>query len=282
MSVKQLKSVDISSYTIIATGISVLASVILAIIMVVGIGVLVPNSFAIIGYLIPTIIFGAMICSIFIYFSESYLYNILTVKLKGISFDIDDEGCIKSISTTQTAVVVAIISLILSIVVYLALSFLLPIILSSVIQTLMFTGQSAVAYSLYQILIVASNPVTIAIGIIGFFIINFVFTLLGTYIYNILGSSERGVKVTLSKVDNLTILESIDSVSLGVASGTIALILNIIVGVIMIISGYEVFNALTTILGGFAGVFIGTILLAIFYNLLAPRLGKLKIELIDI
>lgn len=281
MSVKQLKSVDISSYTIIATGISVLASVILAIIMVVGIGVLVPNSFAVIGYLIPTIIFGAMICSIFIYFSESYLYNILTMKLKGISFDIDD-GCIKSISTTQTAIVVAIISLILSIVVYLALSFLLPIMLSSVIQTLMFTGQSAVAYSLYQILIVTSNPVTIAIGIIGFFIINFVFTLLGSYIYNILGSSERGVKVTLSKEDNLTILESIDSVSLGVASGTIALILNIIVGVIMIISGYEVFNALTTILGGFAGVFIGTILLAIFYNLLAPRLGKLKIELIDI
>jgi len=47
----------------------------------------------------------------------------------------------------------------------------------------------------------------------------------------------------------------------------------------MIISGSQIFTALSNIMGGFVGGFIAAILIAVFYNFLAPKLGKLKVEL---
>jgi len=278
MSVKELKSIDISSYTIISTGITALISLLISIIIVGTVGLIVPNSFSVMLFMIPTIVFSGIICSIFFGFSEAYLYNVLSKKLGCIKLDIDGEY-IKKISAKETALISGTIMLIVLLVVYLAVAFFIPLFLSSLITVLMYAAQTAVAGLVYQAMIMVSNTTTIVLGIIGSVIIGTVFILLATYIYNILASSDRGITVKLEKVGEFTQLESIDPLNFGIAIAAISLILNIIVGLIMIISGSQIFTALSNIMGGFVGGFIAAILIAVFYNFLAPKLGKLKVEL---
>ena len=70
MAEKKLTSIDIESYTVISTGINVLLSIIMSIIIVGLFAVAVPNSIGVMAYLIPTIIFGTMISNIFLAFTE--------------------------------------------------------------------------------------------------------------------------------------------------------------------------------------------------------------------
>ncbi len=275
---KKLTSVDIESYTIISTGINVLISIIISIIVVGLFAIAVPNSFGVMVYLIPTIIFGTMISNIFLRFTEGYLYNILASKFGFIKFDIEEEY-IKKISTRETALIVGCISLIIILLVYLAFSLIIPLFISSLMTILMYGSQTNLVAALYQIMFLISNPTYIAIGILGSIIIVTVFTLLATYIYNILADSERGILVKLTTDDKFTQLESITPLNFAIAIGAICLILNIILGIILIISGVPIFNALVDILMSFVIGFISSYILAVFYNFLSPKLGKLKVEL---
>lgn len=278
MAEKKLTSIDIESYTVISTGINVLLSIIMSIIIVGLFAVAVPNSIGVMAYLIPTIIFGTMISNIFLAFTEGYLYNILSSKFGFIKVDIEGDY-IKKISTKETALIVGCISLIMILIIYLAFSLIIPLFISSLMTILMYGSQTAVAGLLYQLMFLISNPTYIAIGIIGSIVIVTVFTLLATYIYNILANSERGILVKLTTEGKFTQLESITPLSFAIAIGAICLILNIVVGIIMVLSGVPIFNALTSILMSFVTGFISSYILAIFYNFLAPRLGKLKVEL---
>ena len=275
---KKLTSVDIESYTIISTGINVLISIIISIIVVGLFAIAVPNSFGVMVYLIPTIIFGTMISNIFLRFTEGYLYNILASKFGFIKFDIEEEY-IKKISTRETALIVGCISLIIILLVYLAFSLIIPLFISSLMTILMYGSQTNLVAALYQIMFLISNPTYIAIGILGSIIIVTVFTLLATYIYNILADSERGILVKLTTDDKFTQLESITPLNFAIAIGAICLILNIILGIILIISSVPIFNALVDILLSFVIGFISSYILAVFYNFLSPKLGKLKVEL---
>ena len=278
MAEKKLTSIDIESYTVISTGINVLLSIIMSIIIVGLFAVAVPNSIGVMAYLIPTIIFGTMISNIFLAFTEGYLYNILSSKFGFIKLDIDEEY-IKKISTKETALIVGCISLIIILIIYLAFSLIIPLFLSSLMTILMYGSQTNLAAALYQIMFLISNPMFIAVGILGSVIIVTVFTLLATYIYNILASSERGILVKLTTEDKFTQLESITPFNFAIAIGAICLILNIILGIILMISGVPIFNALVDILMSFVTGFISSYIIAVFYNFLAPKLGKLKVEL---
>lgn len=278
MAEKKLTSIDIESYTVISTGINVLLSIIMSIIIVGLFAVAVPNSIGVMAYLIPTIIFGTMISNIFLAFTEGYLYNILSSKFGFIKLDIDEEY-IKKISTRETALIVGCISLIITLIIYLAFSLIIPLFLSSLMTILMYGSQTNLAAALYQIMFLISNPLFIAMGILGSVIIVTVFTLLATYIYNILASSERGILVKLTTEDKFTQLESITPFNFAIAIGAICLILNIILGIILVISGVPIFNALVDILMSFVTGFISSYIIAVFYNFLAPKLGKLKVEL---
>ena len=57
--------------------------------------------------------------------------------------------------------------------------------------------------------------------------------------------------------------------------------LSIITGIISLISGANFANFIGEVLGGFVGGVIEFYLFALFYNFLAPYLGKIKLELID-
>ena len=278
MAIKELKSIDLSSYTIISTGVATLISIVIAIIIVGLFAVSVPNSFGVMIYIFPTIVFGTMISNIFVNFSTGYLYNVLSKRFGFINFDIEEDS-IKSISAKETGLLVGFITLIMILVMYLATSLILPLILSSFMTLLMYSAQTGIATVMYQTMMLISNPMTIAVGILGSVIIVSVFTLLGVYIYNILASSNREILVKLSEKNNLTQLDSITPLNFAIAIGAISLILNIIIAAILVISSVPIFNALVDVLIGFVCAFIAAMLIALSYNFLAPKLGKLKVEL---
>lgn len=276
--IKTLKSIDITSYTTITTGIGVLFSILLSILLIIGIGIVSSESIGIVAYIIPTIIVGTLMCSIYHRFMEGYLYNLLTKKLNPITFELKDGKEITKISTVPTALIVGIISTIFTILLMAIGMFVIPLILSAIIQILMFSELTVIAYLLYQVSMILMQPSIIAMIIIGSFIVTFVFTLIATYIYNFIGSKGRGVIIDLS---NNTTLNSIEPVSLIIALTAVSLIFNIILAIITLISGGDATQALGNIIGGLISGVVGGGLIAIFYNFLAPKLGELKVELID-
>lgn len=279
--IKELKSIELSSYTTMVTGITVLFSIITAILISIGIAALMPSGSGVIIYLIATIIVGVFMYTIYNSFSQGLFYNLLAKKLKTIAVIIEDGKEIAKISTTETATMIALISTIQFILLYLVSVLVLPLLFTSVIQTLMFTGQATLAYGIYQLLAILSQPTTILMLIFGTFIITFVFVLIGAYIYNILAKKGRGVILNLGSEGGLTAIESIEPLKLAIAFAIICGILSLIVGIISIISGGSIANLIGNVLGGFVGGFIEFYLIAIFYNFLAPKIGKIKLELID-
>ena len=263
------------------TGITVLFSIITAILISIGIAALMPSGSGVIIYLIATIIVGVFMYTIYNSFSQGLFYNLLAKKLKTIAVIIEDGKEIAKISTTETATMIALISTIQFILLYLVSVLVLPLLFTSVIQTLMFTGQATLAYGIYQLLAILSQPTTILMLIFGTFIITFVFVLIGAYIYNILAKKGRGVILNLGNEGGLTAIESIEPLKLAIAFAIICGILSLIVGIISVISGGSIANLIGNVLGGFVGGFIEFYLIAIFYNFLAPKIGKIKLELID-
>ena len=280
-SIKEIKSIELASYTVITTSIGIVFSIIAAIALMIPISMSSPEGINIAIYILPTIVVGTLIYETYRNFFEGFIFNALSKRLKKIRFVLNDESEIVQVSTTEPAIITSIILTIEIILLYLVLVMLLPILVTSFIQTLMFTGQQVLAYNLYQFLMILSQPTTILMIIFGTFIITFVFTLLATYIYNILAKSGRGIVVELSDENNLTVLESINTLKFAIAFAVVSGVLNIILAIIMIISGGQPTAALGNIIGGFISGFVLGALISIFYNVLSPKLGKLKLELID-
>ena len=278
--IKEIKSIELASFTTTLTAVSVIFSAIIAIILGIAVAALVPSGGSVAIYLIPTIIVGTFMYGIYNIFCEGLLYNLLSKKMKTIAIQIKDNE-ISKISTTETAIMFSIIVTIQAILVYLVSVLVLPLFLSTVMQTLMFSGQQTIAYSIYQVLVLISQPATVALTIFGTFIITFVFTLIGCYIYNFLASSGRGVIVNLSKEDKFTSIDSIDSLRLALAGGVVYGVLSLISAIINIVSGADIMGAVTSFFAGLIIGFVGGLLFAVFYNFISKKVGKIKLELID-
>ncbi|MBR3141444.1 MAG: hypothetical protein IKF11_11400 [Methanobrevibacter sp.] len=278
---KELKSIELSSFTTILTGIEIIFAIIFSIIISIAIIAFVPEGVSLAIYMIPTIIVSTLMYGTYKNFFEGFLYNTLSKKLKTINIVIKDGKEIAEISTTETAIMCSIIITIEFILLYLVSVFIMPIFLTSIMQTLAMTGQMAVAFTIYQFLSIISQPTTILILIFGIFIISFVFILLGAFIYNIFANTGRGAVVKLSSENNMTVIESIEPLKLAIVSTVVIGILNVIFNIIMLITGYAPITVVESIVSGFIGAFICGFLIAAFYNFLSPMLGKLKLELID-
>ena len=151
-------------------------------------------------------------------FCEGLLYNLLAKRFKTIFIEIKDDKEIVKISTTETAMMLSIIATIEAILFYLVSVLILPLFLSTMMQTLMYSGQQILAYQVYKLLLVISQPATIAILIFGTLIITFVFVLLGTLIYNYLSGRGRGIVLNLVKENDYTAIESVDGLKLAKGS----------------------------------------------------------------
>ena len=279
--IKEIKSIELGSYTTTMTGITVLFSIIAAIVFTIIIAASVPNGINMVIYLIPTIIVGAFMIGIYNNFCQGLLYNILSKSIRTVDIAIKDDNEIVKISTNETAIIVSLILTIQAFLLYCVSMFILPLLLNSMVQTLVLTGQQALALSIYQLMVALNNPTTILIGIFSTFIISFVFVLLGTYVYNYIAGKGRGIVLNLSEENGLTAIDSIDALKFGIVFAIISLVLNIILAIILLLSGGSAVNAIGNIIGGFVSGFIEFYLMALFYNVLAPRIGKIKLELID-
>jgi hypothetical protein len=281
VSVKELKSVDLSSFTIVTTAIGVLFSIISSILIVIMMGVTTPSAIGASIYIISTVIVGTLMYTIYNSFCQGFLYNTLAKKINPIKLAFDGNKIIK-VTTTETAIAIAMIETVMVILLYLASVVLMPLMINAAVQTLMYSGQQVLAYGLYQFMLLISQPATIAMIIFGTFIITFVFVLLGCYIYNILAGRGRCVEVELSQENNMTVIESIDYLKFAIVFAIINGILSIISAIVMIVSGGQPVNAILNIVLSFVIGFVSGALTAIFYNFIAPKLEKLKLELIDL
>lgn len=282
VSVKELRSIELSSYTIIATAIAVLFSIISSIIMTIAIGITSPNALGVSIYLISTLVVGTLMYTTYNTFCQGFLYNTLGKKLNIIQIAFKDEKEIIKISPATTAIIVSMILTIQMILLYLASVFIFPLLINAVIQTLMLSGQQILAYGLYQFMLVLSQPIVIAMIIFGTFIISFVFILLGCYIYNILANSGRGIIVNLSKENGYTAIDSVNVKRFSIVFGIIGGILSLLSLVISMGGSGNITALIINIIIGFIVAFASGALTAIFYNFIAPKLGKLKLELIDL
>ena len=278
VSVKELQEIDLSSYTIIFTGIAVVFSIIFALALTILIGIFTPGDIGIAIYLIPSIVVGTFMIGIYRYFSESFFYNLLSKKLKNIKIALDG-GEIVKISPTEAATILATIATIQAVLIYLSSVLIVPLMINSMIQTLVISGQQVIAMQLYQLLLIINQPMTIIMFIFGTFVIVFVSVLIGAYIYNILASKGRGVVLELSEEKGMTVIDSIDVMKFGIAVAIIGGILNLIFGIVMLISGGSAMSFISNVISGFVGGFVVALFIALFYNILAPILGKLKIKL---
>ena len=281
VNVKELKSIDLSSYTIITTAIAVLFSIISSIVLVIAMGIVSPNGIGVSIYLISTIIVGTLMYTTYNAFCQGFLYNLLAKKFNVIQIALKDEKEIVKVTPATTAIIISMILTIQVILLYLVSVFIFPLLINAIIQTLMFSGQQTIAYILYQFLLIISQPTVIAMIIFGTFIISFVFILLGCYIYNILASTGKGVIVNLSKENNFTAIDSVDVKKFTIVFGIVGGVLNLIIVLISIVSGGNLTSGISSVFIGFITAFVNAALIAIFYNFLAPKLGKLKLELID-
>ena len=279
--IKEIHSIELTSFTTVLTTILVIFSIIATLILSVAIIAVIPTGGNLVIYLIPTIIVGTFMFGIYNTFSEGLIYNLLSSKLKRIAIKLNGNE-VRRISTSETAIMISIITTIEFILLYLVSVFTLPMLLTSVMETLIYTGQQGIAYSLYQIFVMISSPTTIALFIFGTFIITFIFTLLGTYIYNFIASKGRGIILNLSKENNLTLIDSIDTLRLAVVCGITNGVLSLISAIINIISGTNVMTGVTSIFASLIIGFIGGYLLAFIYNLITPKIGKIKLELLDL
>ncbi len=279
MSMKELTSIDVTSFTVISTGVATLIALLLAIILDVVILLSVPNSASILIFFTTTIVFGTLVCNIFLSFSEGYLYNVFSKKLKCISLDIDESGYIKKISPAGTALISGAITFSILVIVYFAFVLIIPSLLSTIASIFYYTGNQAMFSLFYTLIIMVSNPLTVLIGIIAITIIVLLLALIATYIYNILANSDRGIIVNISKEEKYFAVDKIEYGNFAISIATIMLVINIIIGIMSIITGSQIFSTLISILIGFVVSLIEALIIAAFYNYLAPKIGKFRFEL---
>lgn len=278
---KTLKSIDVASATIIGTGVQVLFSIILAIILLIIVGIVSSSSFVAFLSIASTIIFGTIAFRIFSYFTQSSIYNWLAKRINPISFSIEDDGTISKIATTPTAINLAIICTIFSIIIYLMTVFVVPLILSTIVQVMMLAGQIQVATALYSVAMLYTSPAMVIGYILGIFIMTCIYTLISASIYNLLAAKGYGAKVKLNEEDKITSLESIDVKSTALIYGVISLIIGLVTGIITAVISGSYLNIVAYTVSGLIGGIIVMALIAIFYNFLSEKLGKLKIELVN-
>lgn len=277
---KNITSLELSSLTTIGMGINVLISIIVAIVAFVAILIVGGTSGLATGLLlIPMIVFATILYSILHFFGRGYLYNLLVTKLNCIDFDIDD-GEITRINPLSTSLVYGIICLICFVIVYTVAYLIVPGFASSVLQTLMSTGQMQLALIVYNLLVLMLSPQFFIICVFLSFILPFIFLCLALYVYNAISPKIGGIKVELKDDGNYTILEHVNPKSVAVIVSICALVISIIVSIVMIIFNQRmVVSGIYNIIGTFVIVFIQMFLMSYFYNYLAPKMGKLKLVL---
>jgi len=279
---KNLKSIDLVSTTIIGTSINVVWSIIFTILLIIAlflVSVMFDTGFPIIGLVIIGlgIIFGTVVFGISEYFGVTFLYNFFAKRMKNVKINIKDMNRITEISVSSLALIVAVLSLVVSIIIY-PLIFLVLSFIPLIIQLLQIISLQGLSWLVYP----ASFAFT-PLFIIYAFVIGFVLTAVGAFIFNKISPMIDGLKVSLSSEGNLTKIDSIDPKSAGIISGVISLVFGLLYGLLFsFVSGNLPANLILIVglgIGSLVGGFICGALNSILYNTLAKKFGPVKLEL---
>ena len=284
MAYYNIKSVDPTTTTINCAAISTILAVIVSIIALIYIGVVGGTStLAQFGIIICSFIFGTIIVSVYHFFAKTILYNFLSKKLGTVQIDLFENKEIKNVSVKTTSIVLSVINTILFIIYILIAVFFLQVLFNIIYSLIvMFTGNMILAYVAYQIVMLLTDPLFVLGFIFAYLIFSLIKYLISTYLYNGLTGKIYGVLLKLRKEDDMTVIDSINPVNTGLIFGVIQLILGIIMGIISLITAFNLVNFVIIVVSSFIGAFVLVTIVCFLYNKLSSRLGKIKVELTEV
>ena len=305
--VKEIKHIRAAPFTLMNASIEAIFAFIAAIIFVIAFGLVaafIPQLNTLGGILaligIAVIILAPLtsfFLNIMISFFLALLYNLLAPRVGGIKLGLEASD-VKSIPMVPLSLIMACISAIIAFIVglYLALAF-TPIF--SIISTATPVIANAVANATN-----ATNmtlPTGAAIGAAGWifalfsiivipimvFILSFIGFALFAIFYNVLAPRIGAAKLDFASVSgNVFELTNIPVIPAALIMGVVFAVFGLIRGLINLITLSMAGNAvggvvslITSIIGYFVMYFIIVLLIAIFYNMLQPRIGGIKLEL---
>ncbi|KZX14130.1 hypothetical protein [Methanobrevibacter curvatus] len=275
---KELKSIDLSSFTIMSTTIHVILGFILGIVAMVYSAII--GQFSIGSVIYPFLLaFSTVLICVTVTFLGTFLFNILSKKFT-VGFNLED-GKIRDITPLPLAINLTIITAIFLILLY-------PIILLVLGVLSPLTAFLQFIPTLYVVFMIASfiaNPIILLSTVI----IVFIATFLGSFFYNQIALKINPIELDLNTVHgNRTQIDLVYPLKLALISGIVSAILSFIATIIgSIISGGNLPQALTSLIAsaifGFLAVFIIFLISAFLYNFIVKKSNifepvKVKLE----
>ena len=305
--VKEIKSIKLASFTLMSSSIHAILAFIAAIITLIAFGT--------IAALVPSAsVFGSVITStgaallviypiaaFFIYLAISFfsilLYNGLAPRLGGVKLELEGNE-VTNIPVVSFALILAAIEAIWAFIigvflaaavapVITALSSSIPVVSQAIANATnatnatIPTGQAVAAGGVFlAIILIIGLPI---IAFIGGFIVNALAAIFYNYIATKVSKIQLNFDAVAGTLKNLT---SIPVVPTSLAVAIVFTIFGLIRGLGDLVSLSANGNVaggvgalIASIVGYFIMYFIGTALITIFYNALAPRIGAVKLEL---
>ena len=305
--IKEIKHIRAAPFTLMTSSIRAIFAFIAAIIFVIAFGLVsafipqlgvLKGALALIG--VAVIILApltAFFINIIFAFVLALLYNLVAPRVGGVKLGLEGSD-VKTIPVVPLALIIACISAIVAFIVglYLALAF-TPIL--SIISTATPVIAQAVANATNNTnmtiptgaAVGAISSIFALVSIIVLPILAFIFAFIGSALfaifYNVIVPRVGAAKLDFAPVSgNVFELTNIPAVPAALAMGVVFAIFGLINGLFNLISYSMAGNAVGGIVSLILGIivyfimyFIIVALIAIFYNILQPRIGGVKLEL---
>ncbi|WP_424354748.1 hypothetical protein [Methanobacterium sp. MBAC-LM] len=305
--VKEIKSVELAPFTLMSSSIHAILAFIAAIITLIAFGIiaaLVPQA-SVFGSVITSagaaLIIIYPIAAFFIYLAISFftilLYNGLAPKLGGIKLGLEGNE-VANIPVVSFSLILAAIETIWAFIigvflaaaitpVFTALSSSIPVVSQAIANATnatnmtIPTGQAVAAGGVFlAIILIIGLPIMA-------FIFGFIGNALAAIFYNYIATKVSKIQLNFDAVTGT--LKNLTSIPVVPASLAVAIVFTIF-GLIRGLGDLASLSAngnvsggvgalIASIVGYFVMYFIGTALITIFYNALAPRIGAVKLEL---
>lgn len=290
---KEIKSVGPASFTLMSSSIQAVLAFIFAVICAVAFGTAsafvpelsnVAGVIAALGVAIIVILpISSFLTNVAISFISIILYNGLAPRIGGIKLGFDGNE-IKSIPAVPFALIMACIAMIWAFIIGVLLAAaLIP--LTGVIGTSLSSATGVSMANLGTVGIFGALFLIIGLPIIVF-IAGFIVHALAAVFYNLLIPRVGGVQLELAVADKGNKIESIPVLPASLAISVVFAVFGFIIGLINLL----MFSASGNVAGGFLSLvyniigyflayFILVALITVFYNLLAPKLGGIRLHL---
>jgi hypothetical protein len=290
---KEIKSIGPASFTLMSSSIQAVLAFIFAVICAVAFGTAsafvpelsnVAGVIAALGVAIIVILpISSFLTNVAISFISIILYNGLAPRIGGIKLGFDGNE-VRSIPAVPFALIMACIAMIWAFIIGVLLAAtLIP--LTGVIGTSLSSATGVSMANLGTVGIFGALFLIIGLPIIVF-IAGFIVHALAAVFYNVLIPRVGGVKLELAVADNKNRIESIPVLPASLAISVVFAVFGLIIGLISLIMSSASGNVaggflslVYNIIGYFLGYFILVALITIFYNLLAPKLGGIRLHL---